>query len=125
MKKQFSLLLLISILSLSGNSAIAQTVATENKTPTQQIEAPAHRHHSKDEMKKQFEQRLNLTEKQKEKAKIIHQQGREEMKPIMMQIELKKQELEMVKLSRIAEKEQKEKINEITIEIKNLEKQAH
>ena len=40
-------------------------------------------------MKQKFEQRLNLTDKQKKKQKAIHQKGREQMKPIITQIEEK------------------------------------
>ena len=46
------------------------------------------------------------------------------MKPVIMQIELKRQEIETVKLSRMAERAQKERIEELNNEIKELEKQA-
>lgn len=79
----------------------------------------------KEQMRQKFEQRLNLTDKQKEKAKAIHQQGREQMKPVMEQISAKRQEIEAVKRSRIAEKAQQERIEELTAEIRELHKKAH
>jgi CRISPR/Cas system-associated endonuclease Cas1 len=47
------------------------------------------------------------------------------MKPIMVQIQQKHKEIEMIKLSRMAEKMQQEKIAQLTTEIQALEKQAH
>lgn len=79
---------------------------------------------SKQQMRKEFEQRLNLSEKQKEKARAIHKQGREEMRPVMMKLSAKKQELEMLSLTKLSEKEQKEKAEQLNSEINALEKQA-
>jgi Spy/CpxP family protein refolding chaperone len=112
MKKLFSLLLTVTILGLGCLTVPAVTSTTQNN------------YQSKAQMKKEFEQRLNLTNKQKEKAKLIHQQGREQIKPIMMQIEVKRQEIETVKLTRISEKMQQERIAQLNSEIKELEKQA-
>ncbi len=127
MKKAFSLLLLSTILTLSGTTAYAteKTEATKPEETKQQEVVNKSERPSKEEMKKQFEQRLNLSEKQKEKAKALHTQGREEMKPIMVQIKQKHQEIEMVKMSRMAEQMQQEKIAQLTAEIQALEKQAH
>ena len=125
MKKMFSLLLLASVLTLSSTSVYAQKTEEAKTDATQQQEVEKTEVPTKEEMKKQFEQRLNLSDKQKEKAKAIHNQGREEMKPIMIQIQQKHKEIEMVKLSRMAEKMQQEKIAQLTTEIQALEKQAH
>lgn len=113
MKKLFSIALAAVIISLGCNY---------NKASAESVQM--HQRPSKEEMRQKFEQRLNLTEKQKQKAKVIHQQGREQMKPIIYQIELKRQEIDAVKRSRIAEKAQQEKINQIQEEIRELEKQA-
>jgi len=117
MKKTFSLLFTAIILT-AGLQAINPAICNpvQNQTATKQK--------IKEQRIKEFEQRLNLTEKQKEKAKTIHQKGREQMKPVMMQIELKRQEIDTVKLSRISEKMQMEKITQLNAEIKELEKQA-
>ena len=125
MKKLFSLLLLVSVLTISGTSAYAQKSEDIKTDATQQQEVKKPEVPTKEEMKKQFEQRLNLSEKQKEKAKAIHNQGREEMKPIMVQLQQKHKEIEMVKMSRMAERMQQEKIAQLTAEIQALEKQAH
>lgn len=119
MNKTFSLLL-AAIISV-GCIAFTPTAFAVEKGSVQMTHP---QHPSKEEMKKQFEQRLNLSEKQKEKAKIIHRQGREQMHPIIMQIEVKRQEIETVKLTRISEKAQQERINQLNSEIENLEKQA-
>jgi len=79
---------------------------------------------SKEQMRKQFEQRLKLTDKQKEKARIIHQQGRKEMKPVMMQIEIKRQETDNIRLGKLSEKEQNERIDKLNGEISALERRA-
>lgn len=118
MKKTFLLLLLGVSLILPSTMPVSAQEQTNNS------QSVMYKHPSKEQMRKQFEERLNLTDKQKEKAKAIHKQGREEIKPVMMQIELKRQEIQTVKLSRIAERAQKEKIEQLSAEIKELEKQA-
>lgn len=123
-------LILASLLAFSMTAALA----VENTTPT----APAKNvieaqkpeicnlpPRKPDFKKEQFEKRLNLTEKQKAKAKEIRQKGHEEMKPVMEQIKLKRQEAEAVKLSRIAPQMQKEKLDKIDAELRDLRKQAH
>lgn len=117
MKKTLSLLLISAFLVSTGMNinTFAQDTSVDHKTP--------YLNH-RDQHKKQFEQRLNLNDKQKEKAKEIHKIGREQIQPIMMQIDMKRQEIEMIKLSRMAERMQQEKIAQLTTEIKELEKQA-
>lgn len=119
MKKTFLLTLLtVSLITTGIMPAFAQN------EPPKQSNSIMYKHPSKEQMRKQFEQRLNLTDKQKEKARAIHQQGREEMRPVIMQLRAKHQEIETVKLSRISEKAQKERIAQLNTEIKGLEKQA-
>lgn len=114
MKKIFSLILTLIIIALgyNYNQAIANCSDNFQNRP------------SKEQMRREFEKRLNLSEKQKEKAKAIHLQGREQMKPIILQIEIKRQEIEAVRRSRLAERAQIEKITKLEDEIKKLEKQA-
>ena len=119
MKKTLSILLSAMVLTLGAATAVkAENI--EQRAP----KSIMNQHSSREQHRKQFEQRLNLTEKQKEKARQIHKQGREDMKPVIMQIELKRQEIETVKLSRMAERAQKERIDELNPEIKELEQQA-
>lgn len=118
MKKTISLLLMSTCLIMTSGTAV---MANPDTTPPNSMMI---QRQSKEQMRKQFEQRLNLTDKQKAKAKAIHQQGREEMRPIMMKIEVKRQEIETVKLTKMTERAQKERIDQINAEIKELEKQA-
>ena len=116
MKKTLSLLFFIAIL-LTGSISVSASHKTDNNISIMQPQ-------TKEQMRKAFEQRLNLTDKQKEKAKALHLQGREQIKPIIIQITLKRQEIETVKLSRISEKMQQERLAQLNNEIKELEKQA-
>lgn len=118
MKKIIPLLICATVLITISSSAV---FATPDTTPpnSMMVQRP-----SKEQMRKQFEQRLNLTDKQKAKAKVIHQKGREEMRPIIMKIEVKRQEIETVKLTKMTERAQKERIDQINAEIRELEKQA-
>ena len=72
-----------------------------------------------------FEQKLGLTEAQKAKAKEIRQKGHKEMKPIMSKLREKRQEADMVKMSRIVGQDQEARLNAIDNDIKNLEKKAN
>jgi Spy/CpxP family protein refolding chaperone len=118
MNKIFSYILIATVLGFSLGSVAIAADAQPNQSSIM------YKQQSKEARRKEFEQRLNLTDKQKEKAKVIHQQGREQMKPIMMKIEVKRQEIETVKLTKISEKAQKEKIDTLNSEIAELEKQA-
>lgn len=79
-------------------------------------------HHEK--IRKDFEQRLNLSDKQKAKAKAIHQKGRKQMQPIISKIKTDKINIEKIKQSKLSEKNKQEKIEELNNDIKNLQKQA-
>lgn len=105
LKKTVSLILFLSIFAM-GLSSFANTTSANIKA------------------KKEFEQRLNLSEKQKAKAKAIHQQGREEMKPIIYKLHLDKQELDQVRQSNLQEKAKQEKIDSLNEDIRKLQKQA-
>lgn len=113
MKKIFSLIAIAVILSLgcNYNSTLANTPQKQN--------CP-----SKEQLKRDFEKRLNLSDKQKEKAKAIHQEGREQMRPIIMQIQAKRQEIDAIKRSKLAERAQQERISQLEEEIAGLNKQA-
>lgn len=121
MKKNFLKILLATIMCLCFT---IQTQTYANAQIGFQNPSTANPSNTRDFMRKQFEQRLNLSEKQKAKAKSIHNKGRQEMRPIIMQIEVKRQEIEVIKLNRMSERAQQEQINQINEEIKELEKQA-
>lgn len=72
-----------------------------------------------------FEKRLNLTEKQKEKAKVIHKKGHQEMKPVMDKMMAKRKEIMLIKKDEtLSETQKQEKIDALSYEIKELSKQA-
>lgn len=112
MQKIFPIILMATILFLGSYNNIALADSCPNPRP------------SKMQIKQEFEKRLNLTEKQKEQAKAIHEKGKEQIKPIFEEIQLKKQEIEAVQRSRIAPKMQQEKIAKLENEITELRKQA-
>lgn len=118
MNKILSSLLLVSIFAIGCNSGVFAQNLQPPTSPSMLRQNP------KEAMRRQFEQRLNLTDKQKEKARQIHKQGREEIAPIMMKIEVKRQEIETVRLTKMVKRAQDERIEEINAEIKELEKQA-
>lgn len=113
MKKIFSIAILASIvLSFNfANAAFSQ-------------ESIMKRPPNMEKARQQFEQRLKLTDKQKEKAKAIHQKGMEQMKPIKVQMDTKRKEMREVKASNLEESVKKEKISKLVEELKALEKKA-
>ena len=72
-----------------------------------------------------FEKRLGLTETQKIQAREIRLKGHEKLKPVLEEINNKKQEAKMVKLSRIAVRVQEEKLAVLDKEIASLERKAN
>lgn len=118
MKKTLSVLLLCAVLAIGSGvkaSENSDSVKIKDKPP---VECP------KQMKKHKFEKRLNLTDKQKEKAKAIHQKGFEEMKPVMEQIKALKKDIYETKKSTLDEKAKTEKIKKDVEELKVLEKKA-
>ena len=79
---------------------------------------------AKAQSRKAFEQRLNLSPKQKEMAREIHKKGSDQIKPVFYEIEMKRQEIDKVKLSDAPEQVKQEKINALTNEIKTLDQKV-
>lgn len=117
MKKYLSALMLCAVLALGTGVMASET--TEVKKDRPPVECPK-------KLKKQnFEKRLNLTDKQKEKAKAIHQKGFEQMKPVMEQIKAIRKDIKETKKSDLDEKAKSEKIKKDFEELKALDKKAH
>lgn len=115
--KKFLVLSMITLMTVSTANAIdAIVLPAEPKAEKQEVKI--HRENA-------FEKRLNLTDKQKVKAREIRIKGHEKMKPVMERIAMKKQEAIMVKMSRIAIRDQEERLAVIDAEIKDLEKKAN
>ena len=116
MKKLLSIMFLSAVLVV-GNVQVQASEANDsvNKVKIEQQQ----------KNRESFEKRLNLTEKQKEKAKKIHQKGASQMKPIMKKIgDLRKEILE-IKKSDLDETAKKDKIDIKIQEIRKLDKKAH
>ena len=126
-------LILASLIAFSMTTALAAEPTVKVDTPTKtEIQKPAPEFGQKppkrpDFQKKQaeFDKRLNLTDKQKQKIKDLRIKGHEEMQPIMEQIKTKRQEAEAVKRSKMSVEMQQEKLKQINSEIQDLRKQAH
>lgn len=72
-----------------------------------------------------FEQRLGLTDEQKQQAKELRMQGFEKIKPVIDELKAKEQEIQTVKNSNLAPLAQKEKLNSLYSDIHKLRKEAH
>lgn len=124
------LLLLAGILALSISTQAFAAETTDTAVPANQ--KPQCTKPCPDKMQKppmapnkiDFEKRLNLTDEQKTKAKEIHQKGFEEIKPIMDKLQLKHEEIEAVKRSKLAPEAQAEKIVQLKKECRDLKRQA-
>lgn len=114
-------LVFVSILFCTGNCTFATSPNSAQKSDNISV---MYKRPSQEQMRRQFEQRLNLTDKQKEKARQIHKQGHDEMRPVMMKIQMKRQEIETIRLTKLPEREMSERIDKLNNEISNLEKQA-
>lgn len=116
MKNLLSTLIVFSL--IAGFTFTLPAYSADNTTPP----PPPSR---KEFAKQQFEKRLNLSDKQKEKAKALHEKGREQIHPVMEKIKAKNQELKEIKSStNLDETAKQEKISKIKSEIKALDRQA-
>lgn len=113
-------LLTICSLSVLLFAGAMQVQAVENQNLQSQ-----NRLEQQQKNRESFEKRLNLTEKQKEKAKKIHQKGASQMKPIMKKIGDARKEIAEIKKSDLDETSKQEKISNKIQEIKKLDKKAH
>ena len=75
MKKTF----LLSLLTMALTIPTIMPACAHDQAP-QENKSVMYKHPSKEQMRKQFEQRLNLTDKQKEKARIIQKSERRILK---------------------------------------------
>lgn len=117
--KKFLVLLTVVLLS---------SVAAQAKIPEDSFNRPAPPRMTEQQRIKHeqvFEQRLNLTEEQKQKSKELRLQSREKMKPIMEQMKVREHQMQLVKDSNLTTEEQEKKLNSIKSDMKTLHKQAH
>lgn len=112
------------VLLFVGVFAISAANAAENQMQKPVPTRPANMIELRKAREAAFEKKLGLTEEQKAQARELRIKGHEKMKPIMDQIRDKKKEAEMVKMSRIAIRDQEARLAVIDAELKKLEKQA-
>ncbi len=95
-------MLLIAAAMLMAVPAFAEDAPADFKEPvfTAGKNFDAKRH---DEMKKKFEEKLNLTDEQKEQAKKIHEKGMNEIKPIMEEMKALREKAEAVRKANMEE----------------------
>ena len=122
MKKLLLALIVLSITIVSANAAESNVKNQPNQVKRPPFEKKVPPEHIK--RAQAFEKKLGLTEEQKVQAREIRKDGFEKIKPIFEQIIAKKQEAENIKRSKIAVKDQSERLKKIDKEIKALEKQA-
>lgn len=122
-------LILASILAFTMTTALAAESTTAVQTPAKNtIETQRPEFHKAppkkpDFKKEQFEKRLNLSDKQKAKAKELREQGRQQMQPLMEQIKSKRTEADTIRAN--ISDDQKAQLDKLNNEIRDLEKQAH
>lgn len=127
MKKTLIMASLLVFAAASSAYAV-ENVPAKDIVPAQKTQCNCQRPPKGPDFQKrhaEFEQRLKLTDEQKAKAKELRQKGFEEMKPVMDKIKEKRQEIEAVKLSRMAVQAQNEKIEQLKREIGALKKEMH
>lgn len=117
MKKLLPVLLLSAVLTIGSVQAMAGE--TTDKIPQKPQKEQCMK------QKQNFEKRLNLTEKQKEKAKKIHQKGAKQMKPLMEKRGKLRKDIEQIKKSDLDETKKHEQIDNKIKELKALDKKAH
>ncbi len=88
---------------------------------------PSHRMTEAERVKREtaFEQRLGLTDEQKQQAKELRIQGHEKIKPVIDLLKAREQEAQTVKNSKLTPLAQEEKLNNLYSDIKTLRKEAH
>ncbi|MBP3847790.1 Spy/CpxP family protein refolding chaperone [bacterium] len=116
MKKLLSIMFMTAAIAFGSAQVMAQE--TQTASPLKKG-GPQH-----EKMKQKFEQRLNLTEKQKEKAKKIHEKGAKQMKPVMEKSMALRKEIGEIKKSDLDESAKKEKIEAKFKELRELHKKA-
>ena len=116
--KKLLVLLMFLTMTISANANEIATDLVKNANAQRHQEQRMQRENA-------FEKRLGLTEEQKVKARKIRIDGHMKIRPIMDEIILKKQEEQMIKMSRIAVQLQEERLAQIDEKLKALEIQAN
>ena len=107
--------------------------AADNKTPQKPCDCPCARpmppkHFEGQKPPKMerpdIEERLNLTEEQKQKAHEIRMNGQEKMKPVFAKMQAKKQEIKKVTDSNLSQDQKDKKITQLKEELQAVKNEA-
>lgn len=132
MKKSLVIAGLAAAVMMSTSMSYAQTVAT----PTEKAPAKAEKQlpekgdfkkHKDGKMKPQrpnLDERLKLTEEQKQKAHEIRMDGHKKMKPVFEKMKAKKAEIKEVKNSNMSEEKKAKKIASLKKDLRKLKQEA-
>ena len=113
---------LLSIMFLTAALTIGATQAIAGETPDKLPQKPPKEQYLK--QRQSFEKRLNLTDKQKEKAKKIHQKGAKQMNPLMEKRNELRKEINAIKKSDLDETKKQEQISQKFKQMRSIDKKA-
>lgn len=118
-------LIILGLLIITSGVAGAQQF--QNTTNDRQAPPPPPQMSAEDRAAKEaeFEQKLGLTDEQKQQAKKLRLDDREKMKPVMDKLRACEQEAMTVRNSSLTEQQKSEKLNAINNDIKTYHKQLH
>lgn len=122
MKKILTLMLVLAC--CAGVTPAAQTQPVQSQTQQQHRPDFKQNRPSRQEVQQKFEQRLNLTEKQKAQAKKLNEKGKAQMEPIMKKMKAKHQEMQALKNSSLTDEEKTQQMEKLRTEVQALDKQA-
>lgn len=104
------------ILSQSISYAATTPASTEPAKNTEQTKVCP----KKMSERPNLDDRLNLTEEQRQKAHELRMQGHEKIKPVFEQIKAKKQEIKEIKMSNLSEEKKQKKIEPLKNDLRKL-----
>ena len=114
MKKSF-ILAAIATMILSQSLSYAATTPE----PEKNVE-PAKTCTKKPPERPNFDDRLNLTQEQRQKAHELRMQGHEKIKPVFEKIKVKKEEIKKIKMSNMSEAKKEKKIEPLKNDLRKL-----
>ncbi len=116
---------LVLLLAVFLSSTLVQAKIPEDNIKRPPCQPPHMKQAERLQREQAFEQRLGLTEEQKQQAKLLRMQGREKIKPVIEKIKAKEAAKESIKKSNLSEKKREKKLNSLNSDLKALYKQAH
>lgn len=129
MKKSLFIAGLATALMMSASLSYAATTNTTDVKPQQKYEKKFQQKDCKckkdiKNRKPNLDERLNLTEEQKQKAHDLRMDGHKKMKPVFDKIAAKKAEIKKVEESNISQDKKDKKIQSLKNDIKTLRQEA-